>query len=302
MLRWTPAGAVSAPTIVQIRAQQAFPGRIRVGAPDPSRSLSPEELEANLRYFTHGLRGPRTQACNGLILSGHGILGRVDLPMQLRTGRELGIRSIVLHIGPEDLVHFEPSPLRPWVDHFVIRLGGDLEETQQVMRRSMAHGLALRLVLALDAETLSVLDHLIPLVLQNKPAAIQLSAPFPGGSPPIPIGELQAAVAHILRRIPKEIPIALKGLPPCLVPTEVLGMRSNVFGRTRNRWYVDAQHQQDQALLFVPEVLNFHKADSCRWCPADPNCDGYFESWLATDRTIDLVPLAEWPPQATPPN
>ena len=29
------------------------------------------------------------------------------------------------------------------------------------------------------------------------------------------------------------------------------------FGRSRNRWYVDAAHQKDQALLFFPDVIRF---------------------------------------------
>ncbi len=301
MLRWTPSGAVSAPTIVQIRAQQAFPGRIRVGAPDPTRSLSPQELEANLRYFTQGLRGPRSQACHGLILSGFGILDRPELSEHLRSGRELGIRTVVLHIGPEDLFHFEPKSLRSWVDHFVIRLGADLKETERVIQAAAAHQIALRLVLGLDPETLAVIDQLVSVVVKGNPAAIQLSAPFPGGAAPLSVGELRAAIANIFDIIPAGIPLSLKGLPPCLFPPNIVGKRPKLFGRTRNRWYVDAQHQQENALLFVPEVLNFHKADSCRWCSADPVCDGYFESWLAADRSLDLLPIAQWPPAGPEP-
>ena len=79
MLRWTAAGAVSTPTWVQIRVQRSYPGRIRAGAPTPTRSMSPEELAENIRHFTQGLQGTRSVPCTGLVLSGVGVARREDV-------------------------------------------------------------------------------------------------------------------------------------------------------------------------------------------------------------------------------
>ena len=103
MLQWTPAGAVATPRTIQIRVQRSHPDRVAVGAPDAERSLSPEELQANIRFFTEGLRGPRTTPCTRLVLSGVGVARRPDLASAIALARDLGIEQIILHASASDL-------------------------------------------------------------------------------------------------------------------------------------------------------------------------------------------------------
>ena len=102
MLSFTRAGAVATPTTVQIRLTRRFPGRVAAGAPLPSRSLTFAELEDNLRYFTHGLRGPRTRPCTALVLSGLGLTDFEDLERALALARELGFERITAHTSAKD--------------------------------------------------------------------------------------------------------------------------------------------------------------------------------------------------------
>ena len=59
MLTWTGSGAVERPRVVQIRVQRSYPGRVRAGAPVPTRSMTCEEVLANVRYFAAG--GPKAE-------------------------------------------------------------------------------------------------------------------------------------------------------------------------------------------------------------------------------------------------
>ena len=106
----TSAGAVSRPRTVQIRVQRAYPGRIRAGAPVPTRSMDAAEIERNLRFFTEGQKGPRKRPATTLVLSGVGVVSRPDTPALLALARQLGLERIVLHCGTEDLETLDPSP------------------------------------------------------------------------------------------------------------------------------------------------------------------------------------------------
>ena len=95
MIRWTTGGAVSNPTTVQVRVQRSYPGRIRAGAPVPTRSMSPEEVETNVRWFTEGLDTPRSAPCTALVMSGVGVGQRRDTPTAIALGRQLGIERVI---------------------------------------------------------------------------------------------------------------------------------------------------------------------------------------------------------------
>ena len=119
MIRWTAAGAVPTPTTVQVRVQRSYPGRIRAGAPVPTRSMSREELLENLAFFTEGLTGPRTKPCTGLVLSGVGVATRSDIPEAIETARSKGVTWVVLHVGGEDLDSLNPERFAGLVDTLV---------------------------------------------------------------------------------------------------------------------------------------------------------------------------------------
>jgi hypothetical protein len=54
---------------------------------------------------------------------------------------------------------------------------------------------------------------------------------------------------------------------------------------------VDADHQCDEALLFFPDVVAFHKDEVCRFCPGDSACDGFFATYLRRAGFPPLRPL-----------
>ena len=84
--------------------------------------------------------------------------------------------------------------------------------------------------------------------------------------------------AHVEARI--------KGLPACH-----LGTDAQRLGKTSNRFYVDADHQMDQALVFFPDVVSFFKDDACRFCSANDACDGFFATYLRRPGFPPLSPI-----------
>lgn len=285
MLRWTPRGAVSLPTTLQLRVERAYPGRIRAGAPVPSRGLTPAELTANLRHFTEGQRGPRTKPCTGLVLSGAGVIHRPDLPAALQEARDLGLARIVVHTDTRDLTR-GPAPVLDDVDRVVLPLG-EVAATRAALRGPLAgHDVVVHTVLHRDA--LDRLDALAELLLAARPAGAAWTFPYPGTPGPlVPPDEAVRRLSPTLRAL-RQAGIAtwVNGLPACF-----LGEHAQTLRRAANRWYVDADHQGTQALLFFPDVLRFHKGETCRFCSADPVCDGFFQAWLRQPGWPPLRPL-----------
>ena len=298
MLRWTPSGAVAAPTTVQIRVQRRYPGRVRAGAPAPTRSLSPAELLANIEHFTEGLRGPRTAPCTGLVLSGADIAGRPDLPAALDKARVLGVEHVVLHVGEAPLTLATMRDLADRVDVFVVPLQPDARPdiAERTIRTAHTLGVRVSTNTVLRAAALPLLDSTVDALLELRPVAVTLSHPFPTGTAAetvAPLENVRRALDDALPRLRAAgLPVRLKGLPACH-----LGPHAAHLGRTANRWYVDAEHQREDALLFLPDVLSFHKDDVCRFCSADPVCDGSFAAWLALPGSTPLRPITSDIPQ-----
>jgi len=301
MLRWTAAGAVSSPTTVQVRVQRAWPGRVQAGAPAPTRSLSPAELAANLRHFTAGMRTPRTRPCTSLVLSGQGVLTRPDLPAALALARVEGIDRIVLHAGPEDLQSLEPGAWVGRLDGLVLplRAGAELALAEHALAAAIAAGLPVATNTVLDAATLPHLAAITQLLLRRGSGAHTFTYPFPTGpqavdSAPPPLSAVAALAPAVAELEAAGRPVGIKGLPACY-----LGPLARCLRRTGNRWYVDADHQLDLALLFFPDVVAFFKGDACRFCGLADRCDGFFSSYLARPGTPPLEPvdpLSEPPP------
>jgi hypothetical protein len=292
MLRWTPAGAVSAPTTVQIRVQRRYPGRVRAGAPAPTRSLSSDELRANIDHFTVGLRGPRTAPCTGLVLSGAGVAARPDLPDLLGRARDQGVEHVVLHLGEGDLAPDGLGALAGRVDVLVVPIqpDRDLAQADAVVWAARARGIRVASNTVLRAPALAGLDDAISHLIALRPDAVTLTHPFPAGTDPndlAGLSELREGLDAALPRLDAAgLPARIKGLPACH-----LGPHAGRLARTANRWYVDAEHQRGDALLFFPDVVSFHKDDSCRFCDADARCDGSFADWLARPGAHPLRPI-----------
>ena len=292
MLRWTAAGAVAAPTTVQIRVQRRYPGRVRAGAPAPTRSMSPAELLKNIVHFTDGMRGPRTSPCTGLVLSGGGVATRTDLSQALTQARSRGISHIVLHISDGDLEPGLISPLAGMVDTLVLPFqpDGNADAAGEVFREARTHGVKVTTNTVLRATALQDLRQTIVRLVDLGPDAVTLTHPFPTGASAEDLAPLEEVLGALDDVVPlldaAGVQTRLKGLPACH-----LGPHAARLGRTANRWYVDADHQCARALLFLPDVLSFHKDDACRFCSADPNCDGSFAQWLARPGARALEPM-----------
>ncbi|MFT5680039.1 MAG: hypothetical protein ACI8RZ_000944 [Myxococcota bacterium] len=293
MLRWTPAGAVSLPQTVQIRVQQRYPGRVEAGAPLPTRSLSPVELADNIRYFTIGLRTPRTAPCTALVLSGVGVAQRSDTPAAMALARSEGIQRIILHAGTEDLTALPLADFAQTVTLLVVPIQG--EPTAALAAISAAHDAGL-MVCANVVLTLATLPHLPSIAAALAvlgPQQTNLTYPLPTSERLRPVPAQAQAIsavttaATVLESAGRAVNI--KGLPVCY-----LGELARLVRRTHNRWYVDADHQQDRALLFFPGVVSFHKEDTCRFCTADAHCDGFFTEYLSRDGFPALAPITPY--------
>lgn len=295
VLTWTGSGAVERPRVVQIRVQRSYPGRVRAGAPVPTRSMSGAEVVENIRYFSAG--GPRGLPVTGLVLSGVGVASRPDLPDMIAAARGCGLTRVILHAGVEDLDAFRVGQLRTdaWsVDLVTLPLqpsesGSALVTAVDALRACHDAGLAASSNTVLDAASLALLPAVARAAVSAGVTGHTFTFPFPvdGGAPgelppaPRAVAALRPAVA-VLKAA--GIPCAIKGLPACYLDELGVDLR-----RSGNRWYVDADRQQARALLFFPDVVAFHKAEACRFCAHDARCDGFFAAYL---RRPGFPPLA----------
>lgn len=295
MLSWTHAGAVSRPTTVQIRVQRSYPGRIRAGAPVPTRGMSREEILDNLRHFTVGMRTPRTTPCDTLVLSGVGVAGRPDTPEVIAAGREQGVSRVILHAGVEDLAALELARFVGQVDVLVVPVqpGGDLVAAARTISAAVERGLVVHANTVLSANALAGLAGAARLLAGARPHLLTFTYPFPiNGGDAAHVPTPQRAIAALREALVvldgAGVPTVIKGLAACY-----LGPDASRLRRTANRWYVDADHQKDRALMFFPDVVSFHKDEVCRFCPADRVCDGFFAAYLRRPGFPPLRPVDE---------
>ena len=298
MLRWTTAGAVSSPTTVQIRVQRSYPGRVRAGAPVPTRSMSTDELLSNIRHFTAGMRTPRTRPCDTLVLSGVGVAAREDSPAAVALARAEGMQRIILHAGVEDLDQLIPAAWVGAVDVLVVPVqpgGGTLAASARALSAARAAGLRVAANTTLSTAALPHLTAAARVLAAARPQEVTFTYPFPiNGADPTEVpapARVEVALRGALAILDAAgLPVSIKGLPACL-----LGREAHRLRRTANRWYVDADHQRESALLFFPDVVAFHKDEICRFCAADERCDGFFSAYLRRPGAAQLQPLDEVP-------
>ena len=303
MISWTEAGAVERPTTLQVRLQRSYPGRVRAGAPVPTRSMSTRDVLDNIRHFTQGQRGPRGVPCDALVLSGVGVVNRPDLLEISGAARRFGVRRITLHTGGEDLEQLEArlgeqdgSGGPAAFDHVVVpfqpvAVGRGLSTALRSASHCKAAGTRVTVNTVLTQRAVERLQAVARGILRLEPDSVVFTYPFPvngnDSAEPPPVARTLAALRSALALlVPAGIQPRIKGLPACY-----LGEDSRYLGRTSNRWYVDADHQLDDALLFFPEVVSFHKEEICRFCSVDGQCDGFFATYLRRPGFPPLDPL-----------
>ncbi|MBT3220217.1 MAG: hypothetical protein HN348_14100 [Proteobacteria bacterium] len=284
LLRWTPAGAVPSPTALQIRVTRVFPGRVQAGAPFPSADLGAPEVLNNIEHFTQGMRGPRTQPCSALVLS-----GTLDesLASVLEQGRAWGINRITAHLALVDAIDWQKSKLAPLVDHIVVNLSSPSDAA-----RLQGLNIAFSAAVLLDEITLPQLPQLARGLVAARPERIVFTWPFPPISPPPPTSAVAGPLGEALSLLDNKVDCGIKGLPACQLPDGPL-RRGDRLWRSGNRWYVDADHQFSQAMLFFPHIVRFAKSDVCRFCSRDTTCDGVVEQWRDARLTSSLVPVED---------
>lgn len=296
MLTWTDAGAVQRPTTLQMRVQRAYPGRVRAGAPVPTRTMTPDELLGNLRFFTEDMRGPRTAPCTTLVLSGVGVASRADLPALMDQARDWGVSTVVLHAGAEDLEGFDADRFSGRVDRMVVpvqpsRGGAALQQGRRVIRICQDLGIRVTASTQLSALAVPKLETVGRVIGAAGPESAVFTYPFPiAGNTSSEVPGVRATVEGLARIVPAleraGTRVDLKGLPACY-----LGELATRLRRTTNRWYVDADHQCAEGLMFFPDVVAFTKSEACRFCPADGRCDGFFATYLRRSGFPDLAPV-----------
>lgn len=292
MLSWTAAGAVERPRALQVRVQRSYPGRVRAGAPVPTRSMPTAEVEANLAYFTAA--STRGRPVESVVFSGVGVASRPDLAQLCGFARERGIGRVTLHAGVEDLAAIRVGEVP--VDTLVLPLqvgesGSNLAAAARVLATCRDVGLATLANTELVASALPSLAGAARVAIAAGVRGMTFTYPFPvdGGhsaEAPPPARAMAVLGEVIPGLMAANIRVAIRGLPACL-----LGDHAGLGGKTGNRWYVDADHQCDKSLLFFPDVVAFHKVDDCRFCAMDGRCDGWFATYLRRPAFGRLSPI-----------
>lgn len=282
-LRFTAEGAVGAPTSLQLRVGRGRPSRIRVGAPEPSRELSLDEVLYNARHFLEP--GPRSAPVQRVVLSGlpdAWLAGPLSEAVEILTAS--GIERVVAHLDETQIVSV---PKRGF--------GCDLVVTSCTPRTIAAATISFSLTIPLVPEVLDHIDVVMEEAAALRPVRVTWVWPFPDGtaSRPVPAGSVAEILARNLGRWRQpSFPWGIKGLPRCTL--RQLDQEVSLAGRiwrTRNRYYVDADHQRSRALMFEPDLVQLVKSDRCRFCAVDGRCDGVAERWLAEGLVLELLPL-----------
>lgn len=279
MLSFTARGAVRTPETLQIRVGSGAGGALRTGAGRPSRALTPAEVERNVHAFTVGRQTTRTRPCTRLVLSE---CGDVDLLAVVHGARELGIAHVTVH-GPAR------ADLLSEADRLVLRL------LEPVDLEHLPDHPAVSLVIPLVPEVVGLLHTVGEVAARRRPDEVVFAWPFPAPSVVVrPVEEVLAEVRPVLSGLLEQgVRARLGGLPACLGGPEP---RHDGF-RTRNRFYVDADHQGEAARLFFPDLVELAKPDTCRGCRVTAWCDGVARHWLDEGKLGVLQPIAHRSPE-----
>jgi hypothetical protein len=291
MIHWTHGGAVTTPTTVQIRlASQNLP-TLQAKAPIPRRRLSKTEFLRNLEYFHIGLHGPRSIPCTAVTISGMDT-ENIQYIEELRNHKYFAYNS--LHIDYQLDLWAYLETVQDCFDKISLPIPSTLDrETWTHIEKIPTWSVpSTNFILSLANPNKESIEEFIqryhPLVQWAKEHDWQLfcSYPFPTNAAVSPLSPKDCAIflSYLHREKLPRSPI-VKGIPSCVLNTPSLQT-----SKTSNRWYVDAEHQLQQALLFFPEIMQFYKSDNCRFCALDHQCDGFFAEYLR-DFDVNLQPV-----------
>jgi hypothetical protein len=220
-----------------------------------------------------------------MVFSGSSLSLHGDLEVLVREARGFGVKRVVLHAESGEL---EQLAGRGWADEIVVSASRPQAVTDLLVIGAV-EGLV-TLVLPLSREVFADFPQLLEQVRCLSVNRLVLTWPLGGETPPPSSTELVDSLESG-RDLLDDLTISwgIKNLPPCQFGQG--GFGDEKLWRSSNRWYVDTDHQRDKALLFFPEVVRFHKGDSCRYCKWDLQCDGVLERWYRQGLTKALQPL-----------
>ncbi len=276
MLRWTAAGAVTFPETLQLRLAKQHPDRIQVGAPRPSKQLSIAAVEENFHYFCKTLDSTRTKPCSALTLTGLQDETEASLTEIDTLIRQYSFSYVTCHIDikSQSIIHKLSS-----LNRISVAIQNPRQLDQYQFSLFAPH--QLRFTIVLNRSNLQSLRSIYQALQPYSDSHIHFLYPFPLSKTIIQNAPSPVALEAALQELPDEISVS--GIPPCLTK------RANLK-QTSNRWYVDADHQKEKALLFFPDLLRYYKSDSCRFCKLNTQCDGFFRQYLT--ESVQLRPLS----------
>jgi hypothetical protein len=290
MLRWTAAGVVGDPILLQVRVESAYPDRVAVGAPQPRRALDAAEVADNVAHFTLRRRGPRVRPVQQLLLTGLSPASAEALAPRVAGWRAQGIEHLTLHLGDGGAGLLDADLTRQ-AQAVVVRASHP-----ESIRLVQGRGPSTQVVVLLDAAARGRWEDWLQAAAEAPGLRWALTYPWPigrdaGPLPPAAAGWLEPLLSFQRVVQPRAADFTIKNLPLCaLGEAPAAGALAQAVRRSRNRWYVDAEHQLDQALAFFPDVLRFVRRDGCRFCTQTLRCDGAAEPWLERGLLGSLQP------------
>lgn len=237
-----------------------------------------DEVAANVEHFTVRRDGPRARAVHTLVLSAV-TEAEAGLAEVVRAARRHHIRWVVVHAAA-DAAALLAGPLGREVDRFVAVASAS----------SPAPPAGVVVSVPLDAATVAALPDVVGALRGARQVVFTWPFPAPGAQPPPPAAEVLAAVRRVAPAL-DGVPWALRGVPPCVWGPELRSRLAPEARRSANRFYVDAEHQLDGALVFFPDVVAWAKPDACRACALDTRCDGVVGAWLDHGLLPPLEPI-----------
>jgi hypothetical protein len=191
------------PKTLQVRLQRTYPGRVRAGAPLPTRAMSTEEVIENINHFT--TVSTRGQVVEAVVFTGVGAASRSDLERLCAHARERCVRRLVLHAGVEDL---EQLPAVIPVDRLVLPLqvgeaAATLSLADSALRRAREAGLEVGANTVLSPTALPLLAAVARVVRHTGCQSLTFTYPFPvDGSQSSDVVPPPAAVAALREVVP----------------------------------------------------------------------------------------------------
>ena len=205
--------------------------------------------------------------------------------------RALGYERITVHAAMDTAEHVVESDLNGMFD----ALGVASHERVDVMAiRHLEHlrdpngnRPHISVVKSLNHEGLAALEDDVTQFIEAGIDRLVLTWPLVAKEVPPHVQSILERLDGVIRACDvAQIPVGLKGFPLC-----VLGEYSSRAWRSKNRYYVDAGHQLENALLFFPDIIQLQKLDRCRQCIVSHQCDGIPPQWLALGLTGPIEPV-----------